>query len=205
MLGGTGKTCLTSKVIDHTKEIMERWKVDAGLAFFYFKRDDSSRNSALPCLRSLVRQLSTSLQQSGQIRSELQRIYSEWNRRGEDLDKEICEEQLKKSLRDFSRVTIIIDALDECERDGRRELIEIFDRLMDNSGVRLAIFISSRPYPDIKLILNKRSVVEIGSHNNRGDIDKFVNEKIRQHDHSAWTPDIKNTVILELLKKSQGM
>ncbi|KAI0174222.1 hypothetical protein BJ166DRAFT_605992 [Pestalotiopsis sp. NC0098] len=202
---GTGKTCLTSKVVDHTKEVMERWKMDAGLAFFYFKRNDDSRHYALQCLRSLVRQLSTSLQQSGQIRSELQRIYNECNRGGQDLDETICEEQLTKSLSDFPRVTIIIDALDECAKDGRRELIEIFDRLMDNSGARLAIFISSRPYPDIKSILNKRSMVEVGSHNNWGDIDKFVNEKIRQHNHSAWTNEIKDTVIRKLLEKSQGM
>lgn len=205
LLGGTGKTCLTSKVIDHTKEVMDRWKVDAGLAFFYFKRDESTRNSALQCLRSLVRQLSTSFQQSGQIRSDLQRIYDEWRRRGEELDEEVCEEQLKKSLRDFSRVTIIIDALDECARDERRDLIAILDRLMESSGARLAIFISSRPYLDIKSTLYKRSVVEVGSHNNQGDIDKFVNEKIWRHEHPAWTVETKNTVIRKLLEKSQGM
>lgn len=205
VLGGTGKTCLTSKVIDHTKEVMERWKMDAGLAFFYFKRDDNSRHYAIQCLRSLVRQLSTSLQQTGQIRSDLQRIYNECNRDGQDLDETICEEQLTKSLSDFPRVTIIIDALDECAKDDRRGLIALLDRLMENSGARLAIFVSSRPYLDIKSILNNRSVVEVGSHNNWRDIDKFVNEKIRKHKHSAWTNEIKNTVIRKLLEKSQGM
>ncbi|KAH0524336.1 hypothetical protein TsFJ059_006864, partial [Trichoderma semiorbis] len=55
---GTGKTYLTSRVIDHVKQTLETMPHDEGFAFFYCNRSGPLMLDPLVVLRSFVRQLS---------------------------------------------------------------------------------------------------------------------------------------------------
>lgn len=177
-------------------------------AFFYFKRDDSSRNTALSCLRSIVRQLSTSPGRPGHIQATLRKLCIECQKKGRELSWDLSKQQLEESLHIFPRTTIIIDALDECTEDHRTDLVGIFSDLMATS-TRLLVFISGRPdTTGIQRALQNRTVLKIGTEDNQDDIERYVREKIANHrgwDDFRDTESTKETFILTLRKKSQGM
>lgn len=203
---GTGKTFLTSKVIDHKIAILDSGPKDEGLAFFYFSRNDSARNSALSCLQSLVRQLSTSRRRTGYMRPALQELGSECRRNGRILNRELCRTQLADACNLFPRSTLIIDALDECSQDDREGLINVFDDLMQISGNPLMIFISGRPDGDIRAALRNRVCVQVGVDDNQDDISNFVKEKIQQHRRwGNFSEALKTKILDTLLDKSHGM
>lgn len=205
-LAGTGKTCLTSKVIDHKQNILGGAPNDEALAFFYFNRTDPSRSSALSCLRSLVRQLSTPRRHQGHIQSVLRELYQDCRRDGRILNKKLCMMQLIHSLNVFPKTTFIVDAVDECNQDDRETLIEVFDELMRASGRPLKVFISGRPEGDIRAALRSRTIVEIGVEDNQTDIARFIEERVQQHRRwDQFDETLKNKVTNTLLQKSHGM
>lgn len=193
-------------MIDHKQSILGGAPNDEALAFFYFNRTDPSRNSALSCLQSLVRQISTPRSQQGHIQSSLRELYRECRRGGRILNRELCRRQLIESLNVFPRTTFIVDALDECDQEDRENLIGFFDELMRTSRRPLLIFISGRPEGDIRAALCNRTIVEIGVEDNQIDITRFIEEKVRSHRRwDRFDKTLKDKVINTLLEKSHGM
>lgn len=208
-VAGSGKTFLTSKVIDHRRQLLlNSGPNDEALAFFYFNRTDKERNSDLDCLRSLVRQLSTSARSSGQMQPSLKTLYNSLQRDGRDLNRDLCNKQLVESMNLFPRTTIVLDALDECDKSGRQKLIKILVELMEISNCPLQVFISSRPDGDIKKAFHDRVSLEVGVADNQDDIAKYIDDKIKGIENDCWEDipeELKDEVVSTLKEKSQGM
>lgn len=203
---GTGKTNLTSKVIDDNMTFLEKGS-SQGFAFSYFSRDDSSRNSALACLRSLVRQLSTSPGRQGYMRSTLRDLWQECRRKDQEMNWVLCKKELAESLRSFTRTTVLVDALDECAEEDQIKLVELFRHLMATSN-RFRVFISGRPNGDIHHAFSScgSDIVEIGVEDNQGDIEKFIHEETKTHPKwDTFKPETRDSVIRVLRERSQGM
>lgn len=203
-----GKTFLTSRVIDQKTDFFRSERNDEALAFFYFSRHDSSRNSALSCLQSLVRQLSTPLYCEHQIRSDLRALYDDCKRRGAEMTWSRCEEQLKNCLAIYPRTTIIIDALDECQgNDERKRLLKFLKNLMGLDKSRLLrVFMSGRPSDDLPRILRGQPYLSIGVEDNQDDIAQFIEDRVHHHDGWDHFPEPTKREVMRILKeKSQGM
>ena len=71
-------------------------------------------------------------------------------------------------------VTIIIDALDECDPDTRSELLDTLEFILQESATLIKIFVSSRDDQDIVCQLQVYPNLEILSNRNSDDIAKFV-------------------------------
>ncbi|KAJ4415022.1 hypothetical protein N0V82_007604 [Gnomoniopsis sp. IMI 355080] len=207
-IAGTGKTFLTSKVIDHKSgSLLSSGAHDEALAFFYFSRSDSSRNSILSCLQSLVRQLSTSYNREGHMQPALKELAKDCKKKGRVLSRDLCEQRLAESMNLFPRTTIILDALDECKEDDREGLVKTLSNLMKSSSRPLLVFISSRPDNDISSEFQDWPSVEVGVEDNQDDIAKFVKDKITNA-NTRWKGipgEVRERVVLKLLEKSQGM
>lgn len=204
--GGTGKTFLTSKVVDYKIGLLNSSPNDEAVVFFYFNRSDSARNSALACLRSLVRQFSTCRSRQGHIQSSFKKLYEECVRCGRSMTWELCKKQITESLNLFPRSTIIIDALDECDEDDRPNLVQILNEMMKTSRRPLMIFISSRPDGDIKNAFRDRVNVEIGVKDNQDDIARFVRGKVKNNLRWAkFSEETKERVVTTLIEQSQAM
>jgi hypothetical protein len=118
-----------------------------------------------------------------------------------------CETLLLKLIQTYSHTTLVLDALDECHDETRKQLIELFNRLLSNAN-NLKIFISSRRDDDIKFRLEKKSNIGIEATDNHDDISKFVAEAIEkvQNDRRNRIPaGLQQQIIDTLLTKSQGM
>lgn len=103
----------------------------------------------------------------------------------------------------YKRTTFIIDALDECERSSRIELIDALNRLVKEvSGLK--VLISSRRDDDLRRKLQDGAKLEIDATKNQDDIQKFVLTKLNER-HKPFSTELQNDIINTLHEKSHGM
>ncbi|KAI1347743.1 hypothetical protein F5Y01DRAFT_318385 [Xylaria sp. FL0043] len=203
---GTGKTFLTSKVIDHRCNALESSPTQEGFAFFYCDRNEEERRQPLSILQSYVRQLSTTVKSPNYIRKQLQDCCQKARANGSDLGFEACKEQLLESIYLYSQTTLVLDALDECEPKSRGQVVEVVEYLISRSGNGLKVFISSRPDRDIRDRFSKTPNIEIQATDNEEDIQEFVREKIVQHGNwQGMSQNLQDDIIQTLFTRSQGM
>lgn len=77
-------------------------------------------------------------------------------------------------------LTCFIDALDECEEDQIRSMVDFFEHLGDvaaSSGINFRTCFSSRHYPNVTIEHSMPLVLET-QHGHREDIVKYVNNKL---------------------------
>lgn len=204
---GTGKTFLTSKVIDHTAETIERSLDREGLAYFYFNRHEDKRNEPFDAIRSWVRQLAAAAGTPVKI-SRLQKGQKQIGTTHRDsmLSFHDWKIYLLDLVDSYPRTTLILDAMDECDKSLHSQLIEVVEFLVSHSKCLLRLFVSSRSAGDIKNSLQSRLCVVIRAENNQEDIRVFINKEITAHRRWGRMSLLLRDHILEVLtERSKGM
>jgi hypothetical protein len=106
----------------------------------------------------------------------------------------------------YTKTTLVLDALDECEPDSRGRLVEVIEFLSSRSERPLKVFISSRPDRDIRRRFLDKPNIEIEATHNERDIRKFVDEEIIKHERwREMSPSLQEEIVRVLLDRSQGM
>ena len=126
------------------------------IAFFYCARSTAEPERSKPAeiMGALLRQLAST--QSDLLIKDP--VAKEYGARKKEAEKD--NSALKKlTVQDCTRLiieltkhhpaTIILDALDECEKDTRHELLEAFDEIISQSAEVVKVFVSSRDDIDI--------------------------------------------------------
>jgi len=150
---GAGKTILTSIVVHH---LHGKFRSDptVGIAYLYCNFRQQHEQKPTDLLLSLLKQL---VQEQPFIPENVQSLYKHHKaKRTRPLLDEISK-SLQSVVANYSRVFIIVDALDECsDGDRRRFLSEIFN-IQDKIGVSL--FATSRFILDIRQEFEGRSTM----------------------------------------------
>ncbi|KAH8649922.1 ankyrin repeat-containing domain protein [Xylariales sp. PMI_506] len=203
---GTGKTFLTSKVIDYIQNSYKSSTGHEGFAFFYCNRTDIQRGEHMHILRSCVRQLSSTTNDPDGIRKSLLKVSLDLRQKGSKLDLGSCRDQLLESIELYDNTIIVLDALDECKPESSEQLVESLSFLLSKAKKPLKIFISSRPDYDVQRLLRSWPSVEIEATNNQADIEKFVVATIARHNRwNQMSKSLKVKIIQTLQDGSQGM
>lgn len=224
---GTGKTYLTSAVIDLLEKPLQESPTDEGMykpctcmsacltfmigfAYFYCDRTDPSRQEAKHVLQSVVRQLSTTSKnpEGTQIK-----LYELWKQKQEEgyteLSFEECKDQILATLGEYPKTTILIDALDEiADRDDQIKLIEAVNSFVSKRKWSTKVFISSRPDAMFERELRAASNLAIDADDNLDDIQRFIELSIPELDRrvtSGVFSKMKTKIMDKLLKHCQGM
>ncbi|KAL6871229.1 hypothetical protein J3F83DRAFT_647563 [Trichoderma novae-zelandiae] len=174
---GTGKTYLTSRVIDHIKGVLESSAHDEGFAFFYCYRSGPLMQDPLTVLRSLARQLSYKAFDYARIQKKVIERYELANKEGRDFGFQDCKELILDSLHLYPRTTIILDALDESDI-STYNLADVLIELVQKATKPVKLFISSRPDRLYMDAFDTKTTITVDSSNQRGDIEKFLHEKL---------------------------
>ncbi|UKZ63692.1 uncharacterized protein TrAtP1_004917 [Trichoderma atroviride] len=174
---GTGKTYLTSRVIDHIKQTLEASPHDEGFAFFYCNRSGPSMQDPLVVLRSFVRQLSYKANNYSYIQNNVIQKCEKAKQEGRSLSYTDCKELILESMNLYSKTTIILDALDESDI-SYYNLAEIFINMLDKARNPVKIFISSRPDREFLNAFEDRATIMVNSSNQQGDIEKYLDEAL---------------------------
>jgi Cdc6-like AAA superfamily ATPase len=197
---GAGKTILTSVVVE---ELTARFQNDKsiGIAYLYcnFRRQDEQKAQDL--LASLLKQLSRG---RSSLSDSVKSLHDSHNgKRTRPLFDEIS--KALQSVADlYSRVFIIIDALDECQAsDGCRSrfLSEIFS-LQAKCGAHL--FATSRFIPEITEKFAGKLSLEIRASSD--DVRKYLDIRISQGESRILRrPDLQAEITTEIVKAVDGM
>lgn len=127
------------------------------------------------------------------------------------LDADECRDLIIQLLPNYRQSNIVIDALDECDKQTRSKLLSVLATIMESMPDLVKIFISSRDDDDIVLKLNRRPTIRISSKDNSGDIERFVQSEIekrissRELLHGKVSESLKGHVIKTLINGADGM
>ncbi|RDW85168.1 hypothetical protein BP6252_02758 [Coleophoma cylindrospora] len=163
---GAGKTILTSIVVEQLKSRFVDNK-SIGIAYLYcnFRRQDTQNTKEL--LSSLLRQLSEGQSSVPGIVKDLHERH-ESKRTSPSLDE--VSRAVKSVTSLYSRVFIVIDALDECQQGCRKLLLSEISSLQTDCEVNF--FATSRFIPDITRIFDGDLWLEIRA--SKGDIERYL-------------------------------
>lgn len=181
---GSGKTKLTSIVIQRFMDNAAGIENAAPLAYFYCSddRNEPTRSDLDEILRAIVKQLG--VYQSGKLVS--QAVITEYTRKQLDAEQDGLDiaplsfqecSQLILSLTAQSSATIVIDGLDAV-KEGREELLDALHYVVESSSSVVKVFISSREDADIILSLQSAISVCVEPSQNSDDVSVVVNDKV---------------------------
>lgn len=197
---GAGKTILTSIVIDTLETLYLLDDKDIGIAYVYcnFRRQDEQ--TARELLASLLKQL---LQSLSTLPETAKSLYNKHNTRDSRPSLEEISNTLPSVIKLYSRVFILIDAIDECrESDGSqtRFLQEVFE-LQRKS--KFNIFATSRPIPGIVDQFKDSISLEIRATDE--DVRMFLHSQMTQLPGFLCRQNLQEEVINEIVRSVKGM
>ena len=199
---GSGKTMITSIVIEYIRKHFSGQ--GRGLLYFYCDYRDQDQQIAENILSSLLRQICSIL---SALPPSVSQLY-ERAQKGGGLPKleEVCDALEKIIDQEFTRLFIIIDALDECESVKQRKVL--IDTLKALIGRRcsLKLFITSRPHlPDIAKALSTAVTITIVADEN--DIRRYLEYQFDQNPgfDDLLDETLKEEVCTKIIASSQGM
>jgi Cdc6-like AAA superfamily ATPase len=200
---GAGKTVLSSTVVEHLRGLKRKEEGPcARIAYYYFDFNDHGKQTAQGCVQSLVTQL---FEQSDEVPEDLQSLYNHNRYETPNLEKlvKVLISMLNVGHQNF----IVIDALDECKED-RQDFYKTLQEVKSNADGAYAIFIASRPQPDIKRELTELGVVEVIVR--RTLVDEDVRSHVRarlanETRFKKWPDAVKKEIEATLVKGSNGM
>ncbi|KAF7960203.1 hypothetical protein EAE96_001801 [Botrytis aclada] len=197
---GAGKTILASIVVE---ELVNRFRneKDVGIAYLYcnFRRQHDQKIDDL--LLSLLKQLSG---HNSSLPGAVKDLFNLNSRVRARPSTEEISSTLKSVIDSYSKVFIVVDALDECQTaDGCRMkfLSEIFQL---HETFQLSLFATSRHIPDIEEKFNGSMRLEIRASDK--DVEKYLDGHISQlPGYVCKSKDLQNEVKTAIIKAVDGM
>ncbi|EXM16537.1 hypothetical protein FOTG_15184 [Fusarium oxysporum f. sp. vasinfectum 25433] len=136
---GSGKSIICASVIDYL--LTKRSSPQSHVTFFFLRFDDSESMRAETILRALARQLVTIQDVSGQTKQALEIIQSAHENISSNLSRLLTHLLSRKGPPSW----VIVDGIDECQREERQILIKVLTSMLDD-GVNARLFVTSRDY-----------------------------------------------------------
>ncbi|KAI9827636.1 MAG: hypothetical protein M1819_006925 [Sarea resinae] len=196
---GTGKTVMTSLLIDYIESKNDT--EDVGIAFMYFDFQDPKMQTASEIIASLVHQLA---KRTKHLPRDLRDLYGE-------LKDGLGQPQfnpllavLKSLCNNFKQTYIILDALDEFGDLGEREIL--LSSLIPLTQGSLKLLATSRPnHVDLKLQFDNVPQVEIRAPED--DIRNYARERMGadQDFTRQITPSLEEQIINTVAQRASGM
>ncbi|KAI1055328.1 hypothetical protein LB506_011510 [Fusarium annulatum] len=196
---GAGKTILTSIVIDSLEALFSMDRT-VGIAYVYCNFQRQNDQTAKELVASLLKQL---LQGLPAMPESIKLLYERHRTKGSPPSLEDVSSNLLSTAKLFSRVFIVVDALDECHTtDGTRTkfLEEIFKLQLHSKA---NIFATSRPIPEVKDQFQTSIVLEIRATDE--DVERFLRGHMSQMPGFFRREGLEELVIGEIVRFVQGM
>jgi Cdc6-like AAA superfamily ATPase len=197
---GAGKTILTSTVVE---ELCTRFQDDSGIVVGYIFCNYKQQNEQTVehLLASLLKQLAQGRPSPLEsVKSLYTRCQSKNTRPGVDD----ISAALQSVAFEYSRVYIIIDALDECSaKDGcRTQLLSKLSHLQVKCGIN--IFATSRFIPEIVEEFKQDPSLEVRA--NEQDVQRYLDGRISHLPQFIRnSPDLQHEIKTEVVKAVDGM
>lgn len=202
-ISGCGKTVLASSVIDQLRSEDQA----PPTAFFYFDVNGGGRRDLPQMLRSLLFQLGS---RSKEAAEQVQKMYEECRRDNTSATIKQLSATLKAILHKLSSITVVIDALDEC--DSPSDVIAWLKDLHEEHIDSLHLLITSQRYGSLDDAIccwpRQDQLYCVGIDDVNQDIRSYVHARLFQtKEFQHWVPhwNLQEEVENRILKQVNGM
>ncbi|KAL6695211.1 hypothetical protein J3F84DRAFT_400068 [Trichoderma pleuroticola] len=205
---GAGKSYLTSKVIDrYFFDNEAQAKNDEGFAYFYCSRSDAVRRDPKSVYQSYIRQLAQINHYPTGMHKSVFDLCRKAKKEQRELSISECKAALSELLKSYPRTTLVLDALDECEVDARKEIVLVLRSLATDAERPVKVYIASRKEPDIERNLGSGNLIEIGTSDNKGDIEKYIEQEMTRfgEEWESVSQGVREEVKSTITNQSDGM
>jgi hypothetical protein len=193
---GAGKTMITSIIVEHLWTEFQN-DIGIGIAYIYCNYRRQQEQKPVDLLESLLKQL---VQKQHSMPETIKSLYERHNDIRTRPSLEEISEVLRSVVGNYSRVFIIIDALDECQ-NPRRLLSEIFS-LQVKTEVNL--FVTSRFIPVIMKEFERSMFLEIRASDE--DVLRYLDGHMPQLPSIVYrNPRLQEEVKSTIVKAVDGM
>ena len=166
----------------------------------YKERDDHTPSNLMA---SLLQQLVQSLPNPRSIPAQVRSLYDHHKRRMTRPSINELSGLIRAMVAQFSKVFLILDALDECTEDTRSDLVMEIHRLPSN----LFFLCTSRFAPDIEDVFRDAPKIEIRA--NDADVRKYLEAQLQKESrlkrHVDAEPNLLEEIVSTIIVKVQGM
>jgi ankyrin repeat domain-containing protein 50 len=199
---GCGKSVLCSTAIQYA---FRQRAAKAGIAFFYFTFNDESKQDESALLRALLSQLTGQLPEGDAILTRLRDTY-----KSGPPPAAVLIEHLRYVIQKFIHVYILIDALDESPRGGRRDaVLHSIRTIREWTWPGLHFLVTSRDILDIRESLyatrDQEAVMKCTEIDQ--DIVNFITEKLNTDLklRRKWQAEERGRIQNTLAERAQGV
>jgi Cdc6-like AAA superfamily ATPase len=196
---GAGKTIMAALVIDHL--LRTQHVANDPVKFIYYNYKRQSEQSAKHMLPSVLRQISDI--QPG-VPKLVQDFYTFHTTKRTAPSSDEIRKILEAASKDLRGLTIIIDALDECETRARQEFLSAVETLRRQCEVRLLA--TSRPLPTIQAhpIFLSKPTLEVKASDE--DLEKYIRSRASElHSRVMSKPDLLEDLVTSTIRATGGM
>lgn len=198
---GAGKTILTSIVIDHLSTRFQN-DADIGIAYVYFNyKQNVDKQNVDNLLSSLLKQLS---QERPSLPDSVKALHGQHRNKRTQPSIDELSRALQSVAAMYSRVFIIVDALDECRASNgcrAKFLSEIFT-LQAKTGANL--FATSRHISNIKKEFEGSTQLEIRA--SEEDVRRYLDGRVlRLPGFVTRSPELQEEIKAAIVKAVDGM
>jgi hypothetical protein len=204
-IGWFATDATSSTIIEHMKEHCE--KPGFGLAYFYFDFSDTEKQEVSNFVSSLIAQLCHKV---ADLPEQLKKLYEGCNKGQQKAAMRELKAALSLVLKDLEDAFIVIDALDECPKDGERgELLELITEIKSWSLPNLHLLATSRQEPDIEEVLTPlltSLAIPIQGSGVESDIKLHITHELETDSQlTKWSRDVKVEIENTLVAGANGM
>lgn len=196
---GAGKTVITSLVVNHLLSKFQQ-SPDIGIAYIYCSYQRHTQQGATDILSSLLKQLT-------QTRSPLPGSVQDLYRVHEKFRTHPTYDQISEALfsvsREYSKVYIIIDALDECNASSNTRPILLGEMFRLQNHATANIFATSRPNMEVSSFFSGSLTQEIAATDD--DIGRYLNRQILLNESLIIDDELRVEMNNKVVAAADGM
>ncbi|KAL7783000.1 ankyrin repeat-containing domain protein [Trichoderma afarasin] len=165
---GAGKTILASLAISHISSTF-RGNSEIGIIYVYFNYNRHEDQDFQKLIASLLKQLAGSLHQ---LPESTKQLYNEHSKKRTRASLKELKTDFKSVLKEYTKVFIILDALDECQFF---ELNLLLSKLLElQKEHKIKILATSSPIPEIMALFNNSNVTKLQIRAETSDVTTYV-------------------------------
>jgi hypothetical protein len=203
---GSGKTILSSKVLDHLRAELAKDQQDRHVVLsFFFDFKSPNQQTLDDLLRSLAMQLYIHY---APTRTVLHKLHNRAVHQKPTTDS--LKGAVRQMLSLIQQAYLLIDALDECKT--RSELLFFLEGLAESRECDVCLLVTTRKDKEIQSSLKEwlawDDIIPVNNTNIAADIREYVAWRLGEDPHfGRWRADhsLQNAITDKILQKADGM
>ena len=176
------------------------------MLYYYCDYADTKTLQAKHLLEALVKQLIIQGLVPAEVECQLrQSVIDEARVPGETL----LQKSILSTVEAFRGLYVILDGLDECENETRRDVTALIEHLLVQNEAVIKIFVSCREDEHILRSLDVHPCIQLSETIMASDINAFITGSVRSKVESGElridSPAVEEEIVAELVAKAHGM